>query len=108
MSSERRSVEGNIPDGVVDRAEGYTHNPNPDDELAAQQAHFAERQRKYQEERATAAAAVREVQHAVEEQYEQAQHNSEHQAFIAEQRAHQRTDPPHMQGGQTKTEDRAA
>jgi hypothetical protein len=100
MSSERRTVEGSVPDGIADRAHGYTHNPNPPNELAAQQAHFAEREHKYQQERAAAIEAFQEVERAEEERYEEAQHKPEHQAFIAEQREHQRVDPSHTKGGQ--------
>lgn len=100
MTSERRSVHGALPDGVADRAQGYTHNPNPEDELAAQRARFAERQRELQADRAAASERLGEIQHDLGEQYQQAQHDPEHQAMVAEQRAHQAVDAPHQRGGQ--------
>jgi hypothetical protein len=104
MTSERRTVEGSLPDQVVDQ--GEYPNPNPDDELALQRAHFAERQRRYQEDRAAAAKEIGEVQEAVGQQYEQAQHKPEHQQFVAEQRQHQQVDPPSTRGGRQSTEKR--
>ncbi|MBV9787402.1 MAG: hypothetical protein JOZ51_04480 [Chloroflexi bacterium] len=102
MSSERRSIEGNLPDGVGDRDHGYEHNPNPEDEVAANRARFEEAQRKLQAERESAAEAIRDVQTTIEQQYEEAIQDPEHQAFVAEQIEHEYTDPmpAHNRGGQ--------
>lgn len=100
MSSERRSVEGELPDGVADRDEGYSHNPNPEDEVAAQRARFEEMQRKLQADRTTAAEAVTEVQQKLAEQFQEAQNDPEHQQFVAEQIAHEEIDAPYQRGGQ--------
>lgn len=100
MTSERRSVHGALPDGVADREQGYTHNPNPDDEVAANRARFEERQRELQADRVTASELMSEMQHRLGEQYQQAQHDPEHQAMVAEQREHQAVDPPYRRGGQ--------
>jgi len=105
MSSERRSVEGTLPDGVGDRSQGYEHNPNPDDQVAANRARFEEMQRKIQQDRETAAEAIREVQHNIEQQYGQAINDPEHQAFVAEQIEHEHTETFHMPGGQERTGD---
>ncbi len=85
MSSERRTIHGETPDGVVERAEGYTHNPNPDDELALQRARFAEQQRQLQADRHQAAEAISEVSEKLGEQYAAAQHDPAHLAFVPEQ-----------------------
>jgi hypothetical protein len=100
MSSERRSIEGELQDGVADREEGYTHNPNPEEEIAAQRARFEEMQRKLQADRSVAAEAVTEVQQKLGEQYQEAQNDPQHQEFIAEQLAHGEIDQPYMRGGQ--------
>lgn len=100
MSSERRSIEGALPDGVGDRDHGYEHNPNPEDELAANRARFEEAQRKLQAERESAAEAIRDVQTVIEQQYEEAINDPEHQAFVAEQVEHEYTDPKFNPGGQ--------
>jgi hypothetical protein len=100
MSSERRSIEGELPDGIGDREHGYEHNPNPEDQIAANRARFEEMQRKLQQDREIAAEAIREVQHTIETQYEQAVNDPEHQAFVAEQVEHEYTDPLHQRGGQ--------
>ncbi len=100
MSSDRRSVEGALPDGVADREAGYVHNPNPEDEVAANRARFEEQQRKIQQERAVAAEAIQEVQQTIEAQYHQAIEDPEHQAFVAEQLAHDEEDPKFQRGGQ--------
>lgn len=100
MSSGRRSVEGELPDGIADRDAGYSHNPNPDDEVALQRARFEEAQRKLQEDRAAASEVVGEVQQRLAEQYEQQQNDPEHQEFIAEQIAHGEIDAPYQRGGQ--------
>lgn len=85
MSSDRRTIHGETTDGVVDRAEGYTHNPNPDDELALQRARFAEQQRQLQKDRHEAAEAISEVSEKLGEQYAAAQHDPDHLAFVPEQ-----------------------
>lgn len=100
MSSERRSIEGDLPDGVADRDQGYEHNPNPEDEVALQRARFEEMQRKLQQDRAVAAETVGEVQQRLAEQYEAEQEDPEHQAFVAEQLAHGEIDIPYQRGGQ--------
>ena len=100
MSSERRSIEGELPDGVADRDKGYEHNPNPEDEVAANRARFEEQQRKIQLERAAAAEAIQEVQQTIEAHYHQAVQDPEHQAFVSEQLAHDQEDPKHLRGGQ--------
>lgn len=105
MSSERNSIEGELPDGVADRDEGYTHNPNPEDEIALQRARFEEAQRKLQEDRAVAAEVVSEVQQRLGEQYEEAIQDPEHQQFIAEQLAHGEIDTPYLRGGQEQEGD---
>jgi hypothetical protein len=89
MSSERRTIQGEVPDGIADRSQGYTHNPNPEEELAVQRARFAENQRQLQHDREEAADAISEVEANLAEQYRAAQHNPDHQAFIPEQRAEQ-------------------
>lgn len=100
MSSGRRSVEGELPDGIADREAGYSHNPNPDDEVALQRARFEEAQRKLQEDRAAASEVAGEVQQRLVEQYEQEQNDPEHQQFIDEQIAHGEIDVPYSRGGQ--------
>lgn len=100
MSSDRRTVHGEVPDGVADRSEGYTHNPNPEDELAAQRAHFAERQQQLQHDREEAAHLIEETQQHVAEQYKAAQQNPDHQAFAAEQQEEQSALEPSTHGGQ--------
>lgn len=99
MSSERRSVDGQVPDGVVDRERGYEHNPNSPEEVAANKARFEANQRQIQQDRAAAADTIREVQEMVDAQYHEAQQEPEHQEFVAEQIAHQEVDPPHIRGG---------
>ncbi|HEX6287815.1 MAG TPA: hypothetical protein VFZ66_01420 [Herpetosiphonaceae bacterium] len=105
MSSERRSVEGELPDGIGDRAHGYEHNPNPEDQVEANRARFEEMQRKLQREREAAAKAIQGVQRQLEEQYVAAQQDPEHQAFIAEQVEHEYTDRPSLRGGQEQSGD---
>lgn len=102
MSSERRSIEGELPDGQADRAQGYTHNPNPEDEVAAQRARFEEMQRKLQQDRAQVVGTINEVREATVEQYQEAKQDPEHQKFVEEQVQHQLTDPPHLVGGQER------
>lgn len=99
MSSERRSVEGELPDGVADRAQGYTHNPNPDDEIAANRARFEAKQQELQQDRQAVAEQIREVQHKVEGQYEASMHDPAHAAFMPEQIAHAQSDPLYSHGG---------
>lgn len=108
MSSERRSIEGELQDGVADREAGYTHNPNPEDEVAAQRARFEEMQRKLQADRTSAAEVVGEVQQKLGEQFQEEQHNPEHQQFVAEQLAHSEIDQPYMRGGQEQSGDQVA
>ena len=101
MSSERRSIEGDLPDGVV--PEGQEHNPNPADQVAANRARFEAKQRELQHDREEAAEQIRAIQHRLEDQYEQAMHDPAHQAFIPEQIAHEAQDPTHTHGGQEQT-----
>jgi hypothetical protein len=70
--------------------------------VAAQRARFEEKQRQLQQDLAEADHAVREVQQKVEEQYQQAIQDPEHQAFVSEQLAHDETDPPHIRGGKER------
>lgn len=102
MSSERRSVEGDLPDGVADRAHGYTHNPNPDEQVAANRARFEQKQRELQHDLEASSETIRDVQERVEEQYEASMNDPAHQAFIPEQIAHQQADPLHDHGGQER------
>lgn len=97
MSSDRHSSDGDLPDGVVDRDAGYTHNPNSDEEVAANRARFEAVQRELQQNREHAAEELHAVQDRVEQQYDAAQHDPAHQDFVPEQLAHQRNDPPHRQ-----------
>ena len=69
MSSDRRSVEGALPDGVV--PEGAERNPNPPEEVAANRARFDAKQRELQHDRQEAAEQIREVQAEREDQYRQ-------------------------------------
>ncbi len=101
MTSERRSVEGNLPDGVV--PEGAEHNPNPPEQVAANRARFDEKQRELQHDRQEAAEQIRAVQAEVEAQYQASMRDPEHQAFIPEQIAHELHDPLHAHGGQEAT-----
>ena len=98
MSSERRSVEGSLPDGVV--PEGAEQNPNPPEQVAANRARFDEKQRELQLEREEAAEQIRAVQAQVEGQYQASMQDPAHQAFIPEQIAHELNEPSHAQGGQ--------
>ena len=98
MSSDRRSVEGALPDGVV--PEGAEQNPNPPEEVAANRARFDAKQRELQHDRQEAAEQIREVQAVLEDQYRQSMADPAHQAFIPEQIAHELHDPLHEHGGQ--------
>ncbi len=100
MTSERRSVEGELPDGIADRARGYTHNPNPDDEVAANRARFEAKQRELRADHEAAVEAFREINDELGSEYQAAMRDPEHQAMIPEQRAHQSADPPRVRGGQ--------
>ena len=91
MSGERRTVQGELPDGVADRDQGYTHNPNPQDELEIQRARFAEQQRQLQQDRREAAEAMNEMERGLEEQYQAAQHDPAHEVFVPTQREEQAT-----------------
>jgi hypothetical protein len=101
--SERRTIHGEVPDGVADRTQGYTHNPNPDDELAVQRARFAEQQQQLQEDRQEVVEYVGEMQDRLGEQYEAAQQNPDHQAFIPVQEALVEQQPMATHGGQFDT-----
>jgi hypothetical protein len=92
VSDKRRSTEGALPDGVAERGRGYGHNPNAEGEIAAQKARFNERQRTLQRDLADLAKQVRAVQQAAEAQAQAAQELPARQAFVPEQRAHQRRD----------------
>lgn len=96
--SERRSVEGPLPDGVV--LEGQEHNPNPPEEVAANRALFEANQRQLQADRQQTLQVVEPLQAQVEAQYVDAQQDPAHQAFVAEQLAHSEHDPLHEHGGQ--------
>ena len=98
--SERRTVTGDSPDGIADREQGYTHNPNPEDEVAAQRARFEEMQHKLQHDRQEAAHAIEPVQERLGHEFEQAIHIPEHERFVQEQVEHEFVDRPHTQGGQ--------
>lgn len=100
--SERRTDDGEVPDGIVDREQGYTHNPNPEDEVAAQRAAFEAAQSRLQEKRHESAEAIEEVQATVAQQFEEAIKDPEHQKFVAEQLEHEETDPAYSVGGQEK------
>ena len=101
MSSERRSVEGSLPDGVV--PEGAERNPNPPEQVAANRARFEEQQRALQRDRQEAAEQIQAVQAELEAQYQASMHDPEHQAFIPEQIAHELNDPLHGHGGAEAT-----
>ncbi len=101
MSSDRRSVEGALPDGVV--PEGAERNPNPPEEVAANRARFDAKQRELQHDRQQAAEQIREVQAELEDQYRESMADPEHQAFIPEQIAHELSDPYHQHGGEEAT-----
>lgn len=98
--SERRTVTGELPDGVADREQGYTYNPNPEDEVAVQRARFDEMQRKLQHDRDEAAQAVEPVQQRLGHEFDQAIHDPEHDKFVREQIGHEFVDQPHVRGGQ--------
>lgn len=98
--SERHSVTSALPDGIADREQGYTHNPNPEDEVAAQRARFDEMQRKLQQDRYEAAQAIEPVQDRLGHEFDQAIHNPEHEKFVQEQVDHEFVDRPHIRGGE--------
>ena len=98
MTSDRRSVEGSLPDGVV--PEGAEQNPNPPEQVAANRARFDAKQRELQADREAAAEQIREVQGEVDAQYRASMNDPAHQAFIPEQIAHELTEPVHNSGGQ--------
>ncbi len=98
--SERRTVTGELADGIADREQGYTHNPNPEEEVAAQRARFDDMQHKLQHDRQEAAQAVEPVQQRLGQEFEQAIHIPEHEKFVQEQVEHEFVDRPHTQGGQ--------
>ena len=98
MTSDRMSVDGTLPDGVV--PEGAEQNPNPPEQVAANRARFEEKQRELQHDRAEAAEQIRAVQADLETQYQAAMHDPAHQAFIPEQIAHELSEPLHQHGGQ--------
>ncbi len=103
--SERRTADGELPDGIADREQGYTHNPNPEDEVAAQRARFEAAQAKLQEKRHEFAEAIEEVQANVGQQFEEAISDPEHQKFVAEQLEHEEVDPAYFVGGQEQQGD---
>ncbi len=98
--SERHTVKGELPDGIVDREQGYTHNPNPEDEVAAQRARFDEMQHKLQHDREEAAQTIQPVQGRLSNEFDQAIHDPEHEKFVQEQIGHEFVDRPHVRGGQ--------
>lgn len=100
MSSTRRSTGGELPDGVV--PSGQEENPNPPEQVAAQRAKFEDKQRELQHDRQDAADQLRTTQTEVEDQYQRAIQDPEHQAFMAEQLAHELNDPQHEHGGQDR------
>lgn len=97
--SERHTVSGVVPDGIADREQGYTHNPNPDAEVAAQRARFEEMQHKLQQDRHGTAEAIEPVQQRLGDEFDQAIHNPEHEKFVHEQIVHEFVDQPHVRGG---------
>ncbi|MBA3948010.1 MAG: hypothetical protein H0X37_26105 [Herpetosiphonaceae bacterium] len=99
--SERRSVAGELPDGVVPA--GQEHNPNPPDEVAANRARFEARQQELQADRQQAEDVIEPLQAQVEEQYRRAQDDPAHQAMIPEQIAHSENEHVHQPGGQVHT-----
>jgi hypothetical protein len=99
MTSDRRSISGDLPDGVIPPTEGHAPNPNPEDEVARNRARFEEAQRRLQQGRAEAVETINRVRDQAEHEYEDAQHDPEHQRFVEEQIAHQRTDRPAIRGG---------
>ena len=103
--SERRTADGEVPDGIADREQGYTHNPNPEDEVALQRARFEEAQHKLQGKRQESAEAIEEVQSDVEQQFQEAIADPEHQKFVAEQLEHEEVDKPYFVGGQESSGD---
>ena len=98
--SERRTVTGTLPDGIADREQGYTHNPNPPDEVEIQRARFDEMQHKLQHDRDEAAQAIEPVQNRLGHEFDHAIHNPEHEKFVQEQVDHEFADRPHVRGGQ--------
>lgn len=86
-NNDRRTIQGDVPDGVVDGAQVYTHNPNPDDELALQRERFAQQQGQLQQDREQAAEALEEVNERLADQYQAAQQDPAHQAFVPAQQA---------------------
>ena len=98
--SERHTVAGELPDGIADRAQGYTHNPNPEDEVALQRARFDEMQHKLQHDRNESAETIEPVQQRLGHEFDQAVHDPEHENFVPEQVGHQFVDRPHVRGGQ--------
>lgn len=102
MNSKRRSIQGELPDGIADREHGYVHNPNPPDQVAANRARFEQHQREIQHDRAAASEEIEHSQERVEQKYEQLIHDPAHQAFIPEQITHQTSDIPHDRGGQDR------
>lgn len=98
--NERHSVAGELSDGIADRAQGYTHNPNPEDEVALQRARFDEMQHKLQHDRNEAAETIEPVQQRLGDEFNQAIHDPGHEHFVQEQIDHELTDRPHVRGGQ--------
>lgn len=101
--SERRTIHGEVPDGIADRTQGNTYNPNPDDELAVQRARFAEQQHQLQQDRQDVVEYVSDMQDQLGTQYEAAQQNPDRQAFIPTQEALADAQPTATQGGQIDT-----
>ena len=98
MGSERRSADGNLPDGVVPQE--LVQNPNPPEQVAENRARFEEKQRELQHDREEAAQELREAQNALAEQYQASMNDPAHQAVIPEQIAHDLADPYHHHGGE--------
>lgn len=101
--SERRTIEGEVPDGVADRTQGNTYNPVPDDQLAVQRARFAEQQQQLQQDRQDVVEYVGEKQEQLSEQYQAAQADPNVQAFLPTQEALLESEPTATQGGQFDT-----
>jgi hypothetical protein len=101
--SERRTIEGEVPDGIADRTQGNTYNPNSDDELAVQRARFNQQQQQIQHDREQTAEVLNEVQGHLGDQFVIAQQNPDRQAFVPEQQALAEGIEPASTGGQFDT-----
>ncbi len=99
--SERRSANGELPDGVVPA--GQEHNPNPPDEVAANRARFEARQQALQAERQQTEETIEPLQAQVDAQYRRSMADPAHQAVVPEQIAHSENDFGHEPGGEGST-----